>query len=127
MYLEGKKALLPLIVDSPDAHSYFIGSKKTKLIIKDYRRDPNLAAQQVLSGNKELDFADVFNKPAWVEVHEVDDYLEIRLYEVLTQGDFPILWLGVNRDGKMPVHKLEWEILRPVRKSVTAFAALVLN
>jgi hypothetical protein len=33
--------------------------------------------------------------------------------------------MGVIRDGKMPVHKIEWEILKPVEEFATAFTALI--
>jgi hypothetical protein len=89
VYLEGKSALLPLEIYPPKLVSYSIGSEKTNLIIKDYRRNPNRAAQNALSGNEEVEFADIFNQPAWIEVTEETENIEITMHESLSQGEFP--------------------------------------
>jgi len=127
VYLEGQKALLPVEVNSPDEMTYFIGAEQTNLIIKDFRRNPNQVAERVIAGEEGLDFAEIFNQPAWVRVEVIEETgaLEINMHETQAEVNFPVLWLGVIRDGKMPVQNIEWEVLRPTDMSATAFAALV--
>jgi len=126
VYLEGEQALVPVELHPPDEMKYFIGAEQTHLIIKDFRKNPNQAAQKAIAGETGTEFADVFNQPAWVEVSENAGALEIDMREETAKpGERPILWLGVIRDGKMPVHKLAWEVLRPTSETAIAFAALV--
>ncbi len=127
VYLEGDRAFLPLELDNPEKIVYSIGAQHTHLVVHDYRIKSNSVARQILSGNTSMEFAEAFNQSAWVEIFQQEGGLEINLHECLSKGQFPILWMGVIRDGKMPVHKLAWEILKPVEEFATAFAALVQN
>ncbi len=127
VYLEGEKALLPILVQPPHQMEYLIGAEYTGLIIKDFRMGPNLAAAQVINGNKDFDFSSHFNQPAFAEVSEENGTLQINLYETDVDNDYPILWLGVIRDGKMPVQNVIWEVLRPASQKDVAFAALVMD
>ncbi len=125
VYLEGKGALLPIEV-AENSITYFIGSEITQLQVMDFRHDPVQAVQRFLEGETDINFAEIFNQSADVVIKTKDNVtLEIELHENSHRGDFPTLWLGVIRDGKMPAHDLYWEILRPVSEEVTAFAALV--
>ena len=51
IHLQGQNALLPIRSNREDHIICFIGSKKSKLIIRDYREQPVLAAQHTLLGN----------------------------------------------------------------------------
>ena len=44
IYLQGENALLPTGSERKDQIAYFIGSKKSKLLIRDFRKRPMLAA-----------------------------------------------------------------------------------
>jgi hypothetical protein len=51
--------------------------------------------------------------------------LEIELHESKNPRGGNTLWLGVLDDNEMSVQEVEWEVLRPISKKRTAFAALV--
>ena len=129
IYLEGQRALLPIThLEESDNMAYFIGSDNTRLLVRDFRKTPNDVAKQVLSGDNSVEFADVFNQAAWLEVQEQNGNVEFNIHESYDKGDFPILWLGVIRAGKMPVHNIAWEVLRPLDDEASvAFAVLVQN
>jgi hypothetical protein len=124
VYLEGQK-VLELTSVTEDEMIYYLGSKHTNLIIKDFRREPNFAARQILDGNDEVSFADTFNQPAKIKIQDFQGKVEITMLECKTNQELPTLWMGVIRDGTMPVHRIDWEVLRPVDQFSTAFAALV--
>ena len=68
IYLQGEKALLPVASGNRNGQvSYFIGSKKSKLLIRDFRREP-LHAAHASAGVEGAEFADAFNQPAYAEV-----------------------------------------------------------
>ena len=127
VYLQGKNALLPSGTLTHDIISYFIGSRRSSLTLKDFRQRPIRAAHHILSGKNGFEFADVFNEPALVKVYSNIDksQLEIEMHENTSSDDDGILWLGVIDDNEMSVQDIEWEVLRPISKKRTAFAALV--
>lgn len=125
IYLQGHDALMPVNIHSKLMMSYWIGAPYSTIFINDFRPEPNLAAQRVLKGEIEFDFAEVFNQPAWAEISINEDAVEITLEDRPSDGDFPILWLGILDDNTMPIHDIDWEILKPLDQNRTAFAAIV--
>lgn len=129
IYLQGEKALLPVASKTRDQIAYFIGSKKSKLLIRDFRRAP-IHAAHANSGVEGSEFADAFNQPAYAEVSISDkgnelEKIEINLRPTSKSDDFPVLWLGVLNDAMMPMLDIEWEILRPINAEKIAFTAMV--
>jgi hypothetical protein len=131
IYLQGENALLPVASKNRnDQMAYFIGSKKSKLLIRDFRRGPIHAAHHANAGVDGSEFADAFNQPAYAEVsisergHEPEK-IEINLRPTQKSDDFPVLWLGVLSDAMMPMLDIEWEILRPINAEKIAFTAMV--
>lgn len=129
IYLQGEKALLPTGSDREDQVAYFIGSKKSKLLIRDFRKRPILAAQRGQSGIEGTEFANAFNQPAYAEVSiatgSEPEKIEINLRPTDEREDFPVLWLGIMNDLMMPMLDIEWEILRPISMEKVAFTAMV--
>jgi hypothetical protein len=131
IYLQGEKALLPVASKNRNGQiTYFIGSKKSKLLIRDFRREPILAAHHADSGLEGSEFADAFNQPAYAEVSISErgsepEKIEINLRPTDKSEDFPVLWLGVLNDAMMPMLDIEWEILRPINAEKIAFTAMV--
>ncbi len=127
VYLQGKGALLPYGRLDQKNISYFLGSRRSSILLKDFRQKPAHAARHILSGNNSIEFADVFNEPAWVQVYTNPDKdeLEIELHESKSAKGKNTLWLGVLDDNEMSVQEVEWEVLRPIGKKRTAFAVLV--
>ena len=134
IYLQGEKALLPIASKASKNRggqiAYFIGSKKSKLLIRDFRREPRHAAHHARSGLDGSEFADAFNQPAYVEVSvsergDEPERIEINLRPTSKRDDFPVLWLGVLNDAMMPMLDIEWEILRPINSERIAFTAMV--
>jgi hypothetical protein len=127
VYLQGKGALLPHGRLDQKNISYFLGSRRSSILLKDFRHKPIHAARHILSGKNGIEFADIFNEPAWVQVYTNLDKneLEIELHESKTAKGGNTLWLGVLDDNEMSVQEAEWEVLRPISKKRTAFAVLV--
>jgi hypothetical protein len=131
LYLQGEKALLPVASKNRNGQiSYFIGSKKSKLLIRDFRKGPIHAAHHDRSGLEGSEFADAFNQPAYAEVSvsergDEPEKIEINLRPTSKSDDFPVLWLGVLNDAMMPMLDIEWEILRPINAEKIAFTAMV--
>lgn len=130
IYLQGEKALLPVEAQRADQVAYFIGSKKSKLLIRDFREQPIRAAQRNPAGVEGADFAAAFNQPAYAEVAmdvlgEQPENIEIHLRPAKDNDDIPVLWLGVKNDALMPMLDIEWEILRPISARKIAFTAMV--
>lgn len=134
IYLQGENALLPVASKTSKNRggqiAYFIGSKKSKLLIRDFRAEPILAANHARTGLEGSEFADAFNQPAYAEVSVSDrgsepEKIEINLRPASKSEDFPILWLGVLNDSMMPMLDIEWEILRPINAEKIAFTAMV--
>ena len=131
IYLQGEDALMP-VASKPrgDQIAYFIGSKKSKLLIRDFRREPIHAAHHARTGLEGSEFADAFNQPAYAEVSVSErgnepEKIEINLRPTNKSDDFPVLWLGVLNDAMMPMLDIEWEILRPINAETIAFTAMV--
>jgi hypothetical protein len=129
IYLQGERALLPAGLDREDQVVYFIGSKKSKLLIRDFRKRPILAAHRGQAGIEGTEFANAFNQPAYAEVSiakgSEPEKIEINLRPTDEREDFPVLWLGIMNDLMMPMLDIEWEILRPISMEKVAFTAMV--
>src|SRR5215208_3754071 len=128
IHLQGQNALLPIRSNREDHIICFIGSKKSKLVIRDYREKPVLAAHQDPSGIDGSEFAVAFNQPAYAEVSLAEkepEKVEINLRAAKNDDDFPVLWLGVKNDALMPMLDIEWEIMRPIDMEKIAFTAMV--
>lgn len=130
IHLQGSNALLPVFSKREDQITCFIGSKKSKLLLRDFREEPVLAAHHAPSGIDDAEFVDAFNQPAYAEVaviqndHEPEK-IEIQLRATENSDDFPVLWLGVKNDSLMPMLDIEWEIMRPIHPDKVAFTAMV--
>ena len=128
IHLQGPNALLPIHSNREDHIICFIGSKKSRLIIRDFRQEPILAANTAPSGIAGSEFAVAFNQPAYVEVSLTEkepEKVEINLHAAEKDEDFPVLWLGVKNDSLMPMLDIEWEIMRPISVEQVAFTAMV--
>jgi hypothetical protein len=125
VYLQGKDALQPIRTKS-DHITYYIGNRGTKLLLRDFRQQPVLAARRYLQGENGFEFADVFNQFSKVKVNVKEtNNIEINLYDNADTKNSPTLWLGVLEDNLMPNHETDWEFLRPIDPNSTAFAVLV--
>jgi hypothetical protein len=130
IHLQGQDALRPVHSNRDDRLTCFIGSKKSKLLIRDFREQPVLAAQQAPSGVDGSEFVEAFNQPAYAEISVAGrngetDKVEINLRPVDEPEDLPVLWLGVKIDTLMPMLDIEWEIMRPIGMERVAFTAMV--
>jgi len=130
IHLQGENALLLIDPNREDQVTYFIGSRKSKLLIRDFREEPIQAAHQATSGIECTEFTDAFNQPAYAEVAiankgSAPERIEIHLRPTEENEDFPVLWLGVKNDLLMPMLDIEWEILRPISSEQIAFTAMV--
>ncbi len=128
IHLQGPHALLPIRSNRDDHIICFIGSKKSKLIIRDFRQEPVLAANHTPAGIEGSQFAEAFNQPAYAEVSLAEkepEKVEINLHAAKNADDFPVLWLGVKNDSLMPMLDIEWEIMRPINVEQVAFTAMV--
>jgi len=130
IHLQGQHALLPIDATREDQVTYFIGSKKSKLLIRDFREEPILAAHSAPTGIEGAEFAVAFNQPAYAEVSITEngnepEKVEINLRPAKDNDDIPVLWMGVKNDLLMPMLDIEWEILRPISSKKIAFTAMV--
>ena len=130
IHLQGQNALRPIPSKREDQLSCFIGSKKSKLILRDFREEPVLAAHTTPAGIQGFEFALAFNQPAYAEVSMIDkenqpEKVEISLRPAEENEDCPVLWLGVKNDSLMPMLDIEWEIMRPISVEKVAFTAMV--
>ncbi len=130
IHLQGQNALLPIPSNREDRIACFIGSRKSKLILRDFREEPVSAAHHTSSGIKGSEFEEAFNQPAYAEVSVAEngnepEKIEINLRAAERNEDFPVLWLGVKNDLLMPMLDIEWEIMRPISMEKVAFTAMV--
>lgn len=130
IHLQGQHALLPVDSSQENQVSCFIGSKKSKLLIRDFRQEPVRAAQRAPLGIQDAEFAMAFNQPAYAEVAVTKngsepEKVEINLRPARNKKDIPVLWLGVKNDLLMPMLDIEWEIMRPISAKKVAFTAMV--
>jgi hypothetical protein len=130
IHLQGPRALLPVDTNREDQITYFIGSKKSRLLIRDFREEAIHAAQHNPAGVEGSEFAVAFNQPAYAEVAmealgEDPEQVEINLRPAKDNEDVPVLWLGVKNDLLMPMLDIEWEIMRPISSKKIAFTAMV--
>ena len=106
IYLQGENALLPVASKTRgDQVAYFIGSKKSKLLIRDFRREPIHAAHHARSGVEGAEFADAFNQPAYAEVSvsergDEPEKIEINLRPTNKSDDFPVLSYRPDRNAE---------------------------
>ena len=126
VFAYGLNALVPVGELCEKEITYFVGAKKSKLRIRDYRQNPPMAVTQgsLSFGGKE--FADYFNKPAYVEVmiytdDKGDETVEAKLFPTSENMNLPTLWFGVYDDQTIPILNLEWEFLRPISMEEVAF------
>jgi hypothetical protein len=130
IHLQGQNALLPIHSAREDQITCFIGSKKSRLVLRDTRQEPVMAAHHDPSGVKGVEFAVAFNQPAFAEVSVAGqdgeaEKIEIHLRPAEESDDCPVLWLGVKNDALMPMLDIEWEIMRPISIEKVAFTAMV--
>ncbi len=130
IHLQGQNALLPIHSTRQDQITCFIGSKKSRLVIRDTREEPVQAAHRAPSGIKDSEFMTAFNQPAYAEVSVAGqegepEKVEIYLRQAEDSKDYPVLWLGVKNDSLMPMLDIEWEIMRPISLEKVAFTAMV--
>jgi hypothetical protein len=127
IYLQGFDALLPAELQNSNQMKFYLGSENSRLQVTDFRKEPMRMAKRVLDGEDIQTFADIFNQPAWVEVkvNQSSDDVNIELYDDTTNVEYPILWMGVLTDNRLPAFDLDWEFFRILDQSRTAFAAMV--
>ena len=125
VYLQGKGALQLVDRSNSQCYTYFIGSVESAIKVKDFRQKPIQAAQAIIEGGFEQEFAEVFNQPAEIKIVGCKDSIEIEMRAGKDEETSPILWMGVINDEKMPVHQIEWETIKPIFGNIAAFAALV--
>jgi hypothetical protein len=130
IHLQGQNALLPIHSTREDQIACFIGSKKSKLLIRDTRLEPVMTAHHHPFGVMGPEFAVAFNQPAFAEVSVAGqdgetEKIEIHLRPAEESDDCPVLWLGVKNDALMPMLDIEWEIMRPISMEKVAFTAMV--
>ena len=104
---------------------YHLGGQDSTLTIRDFRKNPNQALQNILSGNKNTKFFSYFNIPARVKIQKDSHGIHIELQECNEQNISPVLWLGVLNGDKMPIHRIRWQTLKPLDDNRTAFVAIV--
>lgn len=130
IHLQGPRALLPAESNQKNEIACFIGSKKSRLLIRDFREEAIRAAQSHPAGIEGADFSVAFNQPAYAEVAiealgEDPEKVEISLRSAKEDEDTPVLWLGVKNDALMPMLDIAWEIMRPIGSKKIAFTAMV--
>ena len=128
IHLQGPHALLPIRSNRDDHIICFIGSRKSKLIIRDFRQEPVHAANRTAAGIDGSQFAEAFNQPAYAEVSLAEkepEKVEINLHAAKNAEGVPVLWLGVKDDLLMPMLDIEWEIMRPINEDKVAFTAMI--
>ncbi len=130
IHLQGQNALLPIHTRREDQITCFIGSKKSRLLLRDTRLEPVKAAHHDPSGVKGPEFAVAFNQPAYAEVSVAgqegeNEKIEIHLRPAEKSDNCPVLWLGVKNDTLMPMLDIEWEVMRPISMEKVAFTAMV--
>ena len=126
VFAYGLNALVPVGDIRETEMIYFVGSKRSKLLIRDYRQNPLLAANRTQSDHDGKEFADLFNQPAYVEVKiytdsKGDETVEAKLSPTSENVKLPTLWFGVYADQTIPILNLEWEFIRPINVEQVAF------
>ena len=58
VYLQGKNALLPIKTET-DQITYCIGTRKTNLLLRDYRLNPIKAARSIMQGKTGFEFTEI--------------------------------------------------------------------
>ena len=93
IHLQGPRALLPVESIHEDQVTYFIGSKKSKLLIRDFREEPIRAAQHNPAGVEGADFTVAFNNGGRHDLNLGAEYV---------YSSQPI-FLGINSNGFLDV------------------------
>ena len=129
VYLQGMSALMPFGNLNTDNMMYYLGSKKSNLVIRDFRKYPIFVANHILSGQNGIEFADAFNTSAYAEVlisneNRKSETVLVDLYPGETGKDCPTLWMGVIENRLIPAYKIEWEFLRALNQDQIAFVIL---
>lgn len=125
VYLQGVGALQPIDINNLEYYTYYVGTEVSLIKVKDYRQEPNQAALAEIENRSKGKFAHAFNQPAEVEIRENGENVEIKMLPGKEDIASPILWMGVINDGKMPVQKITWEVLKLLNDNAIAFAVLV--
>ena len=136
VYLQGQGALSRYGKLSRKLTRFHVANQKTRIVVRDYRPKPVEAVYQIVAnGDQQIKFSEQFNLPAWVKIRKNSHGISIEMHDeqkndgVLSTelGTDALLWLGVIRDGTMPVHRITWHVFKPISESGTAFVALVQN
>lgn len=123
-YLQGHNAL-EVINQTPGFLECYLGSKRTRIRLRDFRPTVRDAAKRALDGQQTEQFARIFEQPARAKIRLAKGKVQIDLYDVCPKQEAPTLWLGVVRDGEMlPFAHANWEFFRPAGKARTGFAIL---
>ena len=122
--LQGHKSLA-LHNIQPNMLAYYLGSKRSKIYIRDFRQAARNAALESLSGKTPDRFSESFGEPAKVKIYRTNSKIHIDLLECSADQD-QTLWLGVVRDGEpVPVFSVNWELFRQVSPTRSGFIALI--
>lgn len=125
VYLQGMKALA-VHTQSSNYFSYYLGSPRTHIKVRDFRKNTFSAARKAIQGEGVFEFAQDFNQAALAKIRLKKGQVKIDMHEGSADETDPILWLGVVNNGEeMPLTYFDWEIFRPVSATRTGFAMLL--
>jgi hypothetical protein len=125
IYLQGPDALEPMANRQNGHMAYYVASPESEITIYDFRHSSVKAAKRAIATFDDLDFADVFNQPAWAEIFESDECVKIVLSESQETSPRSLLWLGVLEEDEMTSYDIVWEAIRQVDNACFAFAVLI--
>jgi hypothetical protein len=126
VHLYGQNALIPSSLHD-QLLTAVIGAEGSELIVNEHRTRTIQAIKSALPNGYPDGFLGAFNEQAWAEIFYEPNRkaLSIDLYDTSNEVNIPILWMGVLKDNLMPNYEVEWEVLKPVDDSNTAFCALL--
>ncbi len=124
-YLQGRNAL-DVTHQSPGFLECYLGSKRTRIRLRDFRLKVRQSAERALDGQDAEQFAGIFSQPAKAKIRLTQGKVQIDLHDGVPEQAAPMLWLGVVKDGEsIPLTSVHWEVFRAVGKSRTGFAMLM--
>lgn len=128
LYLYGRQSLQVFGEDSMMPFSSYVGKKKSKIHIRDFRREIQMSVKHSFDTHDFDDFGRQFSSPAFVKVVIRNGKLRISIYAVdyVDKRNLPTLYLGVLRNGdKFYFLKTFFETFRPISKTKHSFALLI--
>jgi hypothetical protein len=93
LYLQGKRAL-EVHQQTPGYNLYYLGSKRSRIRVKDFRRAVCTTAKIALQGQKD-EFGMAFSQSAMVKISCKRYKISIDIHDSPSSKNIPTLWLGV--------------------------------